>query len=232
MNSSTASAEPAAFPAQATTFLLPGPAGAIEVAVDVPAPADAVMGTAVVCHPHPLHGGTMDNKVVTITERALRELGLRTVRFNFRGIGASAGVHDDGNGEMEDLIALCAWIARVRPGDALWLAGFSFGSWVAARAARHLPKLDQLVLIAPPVAKYPYAALPPPNAPWLVVQGEDDDVAPPQPVVEWVRSQKDPPQLVLMPDAGHFFHRKLMDLRGAIKNAVRPNLPPSEHAGA
>jgi len=225
-------AEPTAFPAQAATFLLPGPVGAIEVAVDVPEPGDARLATAVICHPHPLHGGTMGNKVVTITDRALRELGLRTVRFNFRGVGASAGVHDDGAGEMDDLLAICAWVARVRPGDALWLAGFSFGSFVAARAARHLPALAQLISIAPPVAKYPFAALPYPQAPWLVIQGEDDDVAPPQPVVEWVRAMPDPPQLVLMPDAGHFFHRKLMDLRGALKNAVRPNLPPLETQAA
>jgi uncharacterized protein len=232
MTTTASPAEPAAFPSQATTFLLPGPVGPIEVAVDVPDPADAVMGTAVLCHPHPLHGCTMENKVVTITERSFRELGLRTVRFNFRGVGASAGVHDDGNGEMDDLLAVCAWVERVRPHDALWLAGFSFGSFVAANAGSHLPKLEQLVLIAPPVAKYPYAALPNPVAPWLVLQGEDDDVAPPQPVVEWVRSLADPPQLVLMPGAGHFFHRKLMDLRGALKNAVRSNLPPPENATA
>ncbi len=223
---------PAAFPQQATTFLLPGPAGAIEVAVEVPEPAEARLGTAVICHPHPLHGGTMHNKVVTITDRSLRELGLRTVRFNFRGVGASAGAHDEGNGEMDDLLAVCEWVQRVRPNDVLWLAGFSFGSYVAARAARHLPKLAQLVSIAPPVEKYAFAALPHPHAPWLVVQGEDDDVAPPQPVRDWVRAMPDPPQLVLMPEAGHFFHRKLMDLRGALKNAVRPNLPPLETAGA
>ena len=228
----TAPAAPTAFPQQATTFLLPGPVGAIEVAVDVPEPADAVLGTAVICHPHPLHGGTMGNKVVTITERALRELGLRTVRFNFRGIGATAGTHDDGNGEMDDLLALCAWVERVRPRDVLWLAGFSFGSWVAARSARHLPKLAQLISIAPPVEKYAFAALPHPEAPWLVVEGDQDDVAPPQPVIDFVAAMPDPPQLVVIPGAGHFFHGKLMDLRGAIKNAVRPNLPPRDSDAA
>jgi alpha/beta superfamily hydrolase len=179
----------------------------------------------VVCHPHPLHGGTMHNKVVTMTERSLRELGLRTVRFNFRGVGASEGTHDDGNGELADLLAVAEWAQQASPGHVLWLAGFSFGAFIATKGARHLP-VKQLITIAPPVNKYAFAALPQPDCPWLVIQGEDDDVVLAQDVVNWVDSMQDKPALVRMPAAGHFFHRKLMDLRGAIKNAVKGNLPP------
>ena len=221
-------ANPGAFPTTAQAFFLAGPAGRIECATDLPAPADARRGVAIVCHPHPLHGGTMHNKVVTMVARSLRELGLATLQFNFRGVGESAGTFDDGNGEMHDLLAIGEWVRSVRPGDALWLAGFSFGSFVAAKAARHL-KPAQLISVAPPVRKWHFEALPNPGCPWLVVQGDDDDVADPQAVVDWVARTRDPPTLIRMPETGHFFHRKLMDLRGAIKNGVKSNLP--ERAG-
>lgn len=224
---SLASANPAGFPATATTLSLSGPAGAIEAMCGVPDPAAARPAVVVICHPHPLHGGTMHNKVVSMLERSLRELGLTTVRFNFRGVGASAGVHDNGDGETLDLIAIGEWLAAVRPGDALWLCGFSFGSLVAARAVRHLPA-KFLISIAPPIGKYAlFEALPPPPCPWLIVQGEDDDVVSPQAVFDFVTNSPDPPQLVRMPQTGHFFHRKLLDLRGAVKHAVRDYLPPA-----
>ena len=217
---------PTAFPTTRTTFAFPGPAGAIEVVADVPDPADARRGVAIVCHPHPLHGGTMDNKVVTMVERALRELGFATLRFNFRGVGGSEGGHDDGDGESRDLVALAQWAMQVRPGDALWLAGFSFGSYVALRATRHLP-VQQLVLVAPPVERYGFSNLPHPPCPWLVVMGEEDEVVDPEAVFGWIASMPhDPPALVRMPGTSHFFHGRLMDLRGAIKNGVRDNLPP------
>jgi alpha/beta superfamily hydrolase len=216
---------PETFPAAASALTLWGPAGGIEAATAVPEPEDERLGTVIVCHPHPLHGGTMQNKVVTMAERSLRESGLRTVRFNFRGVGASAGTYDDGNGEMDDLIAVAEWVRRVRPVDQLWLAGFSFGAFVAWRAARHLSPAH-VTLIAPPVAKWPFAAIVAPACPVLVIQGDADDVAPPQPVVEWVLSMPDPPTLVRLPEADHFFHRRLMDLRGAIRHQVKAHLPP------
>jgi len=217
-----------AFPEQSVELTVPGPAGALEVAVGIPAPADARAGFAIICHPHPLlgGGGTMRNKVVTMLERALRELGLATVRFNFRGVGASQGTYDDGNGETDDLLAIAQWTQRARPHDALWLAGFSFGSYVAARAAAQLP-VRQMISVAPPVSRWGFSSLPSPLCPWLVIQGEDDDVVDPQSVYAWVAAQAEPPTLTRMPDTGHFFHRRLMDLRGAIKNGVRANLPPA-----
>jgi len=205
-------------------LLLPGPAGVLEAATALPAPADARRGTAIVCHPHSQQGGTMHNKVVTIVERSLRELGLATVTFNFRSVGASSGTFDDGNGETEDLLAIAAWVEEVRAGTDLWLAGFSFGSYVAARAAAQLP-LRQLISIAPPVNRWDFAAIAPPACPWLIVQGEADEIVDPGAVYAFVEAQQKPPTLVRMPDTSHFFHRRLMDLRGVIKNGVRANLP-------
>ncbi|WP_447729327.1 alpha/beta hydrolase [Pseudoxanthomonas suwonensis] len=138
-----------AFPNESTTLLLPGPAGALEVAVDLPEPADARPLVAVVCHPLPTEGGTMHNKVVTMVARALRELGATTVRFNFRGTGDSEGEFDHGVGEREDLRAVVEWVRATHPGHALWLAGFSFGSFVTLSSAAELQP-DALVSIAPP----------------------------------------------------------------------------------
>lgn len=213
------------FPETDATVLLPGPVGVLETAVEFPEVADARRGIAVVCHPHPLHGGTMHNKVVTMLARSLRELGLIVVRFNFRGVGESAGEYDEGRGETLDLLAVAEWVRRHRPDDAFWLAGFSFGSYVALLGARHLP-IKQMISIAPPVGRWDFSAALAPPCPWLVVQGEDDDVVDPQAVYDWIDAMDDKPALVRMPATGHFFHRRMMDLRGAIKNGVRTNLPP------
>lgn len=213
-----------AFPREAATLLLDGPAGVLEVAVD-PAEANPVGVVAIVCHPLPTEGGTMHNKVVTMAARALRELGIDTVRFNFRGTGASAGTFDHGDGESDDLRAVAAWVRATRPDAALWLAGFSFGSYVALRAAPSLqPAL--MLSIAPPVGRsWDFAAITPPNCPWLVIQGEADEIVDPQAVFAWIAELPEPPELIRMPDTSHFFHRKLMDLRGAIQHGVRPFLP-------
>jgi alpha/beta superfamily hydrolase len=205
---------------------LPGPAGRLELAVDLPeaeAPRRALV--AIVCHPLPTEGGTMHNKVVTMAARALRELGAATVRFNFRGAGDSDGHFDEGRGELDDLRAVAAWVRAQRPRDALWLAGFSFGAFVAYRAAAEL-RAGLLLSIAPPVGRgWDFAGTAHPNCPWLVIQGEADEIVPAQAVQAWAEAQTPPPELVLMPEASHFFHRKLMDLRGAIKSGVRPWLP-------
>jgi alpha/beta superfamily hydrolase len=216
---------PERFPDNSEDIRLSGPAGALEAACEVPEPELARAGTAILCHPHPLHSGTMHNKVVTMAERSLRELGLRTVRFNFRGVGASEGEYDDGRGETLDLLAVAEWVQKVRPGDTLWLCVFSFGSYVALLGALHLP-VKQMISIAPPAGRWDFSAVLPPTCPWLVVQGEEDDVVDPQAVYDWVDSLPEKPNLVRMPETGHFFHRRLMDLRGAIKNGVRANLPP------
>jgi alpha/beta superfamily hydrolase len=216
---------PTAFPSDSANVTLRGAAGAIEAIASAPDANGAREGIAIICHPHPLQGGTMHNKVVTMIERSLRELGLATIIFNFRGVGASEGTFDDGRGETDDVLAIAEWAQRVRPDDALWLAGFSFGSYVAARAAPQLP-VRQMISVAPPIGRWDFNSLASPLCPWLIVQGETDEVVDPEAVYAWVAAHPDPPTLVRMPETGHFFHRRLMDLRGAIKNGVRSNLPP------
>lgn len=226
MSKDPATVAPDSFPREPASFLLDGPVGEIEIATEPgeTESAAASIGIAVICHPHPLHGGTMHNKVVTIIERSLRELGLDTMRFNFRGIGKSAGTFDEGEGESDDLDTVVEWARKVRPGSPLWLAGFSFGSYVALRNAKRLDA-DALITIAPPVGRWDFEAIDLPDCPWLVVQGEDDEVVDPQVVFDWIEQLDVSPQLVRMPETSHFFHRRLMDLRGAIKNAMRAHLP-------
>lgn len=205
--------------------MLDGPVGKLETVSDVAAPAAARRGVAVICHPQPQQGGTMHNKVVTMTERALRESGLDTVRFNFRGTGESAGVYDNGDGEGDDLAAVVAWVRTLRPHDALWLGGFSFGGYVTLRNTARL-HADALISIAPPIGMRSLEGVELPTCPWLLIQGEADEVVDPQAVFAWIATLKQPPELIRMPGTGHFFHRRMMDLRGAIKHAVRDWLPP------
>ncbi|AKC86662.1 alpha/beta hydrolase [Pseudoxanthomonas suwonensis] len=216
------------FPVASETLLLNGPAGALEVAVDYPEPVEARPLVAVVCHPLPTEGGTMHNKVVTMVARALRELGATTVRFNFRGTGQSAGEFDHGNGEREDLRTVVSWVRAARPDDALWLAGFSFGAYVSLSAAAELQP-DALISVAPPASGrgWDFGPLEIPEVPWLVVQGDADEIVDPQAVYDWIDSLPRKPQLVRMVDTSHFFHRKLIDLRGAIQHEVKAWLPPA-----
>ncbi|QNP39434.1 alpha/beta hydrolase [Lysobacter solisilvae (ex Woo and Kim 2020)] len=217
------------FPTQSTPLVLPGPAGDLETAVDLPeGPVQPIV--AIVCHPLPTEGGTMHNKVVTMAARALRESGVATVRFNFRGTGASHGHFDHGQGESDDLRAVAAWVRAQRPDAELWLAGFSFGSYVTLKCAAEL-RPGMLISIAPPAAgrSWDFGAITLPDCPWLIIQGDADEVVDPQAVYAWldaIRPQlRLAPELVRMPDTSHFFHRRLMDLRGAIKAGVRPYLP-------
>jgi len=214
------------FPAVSGSLMLDGPAGPLELAVDLPEQGTAVQPVvAVVCHPLSTEGGSMHNKVVTMAARALRELGVTVVRFNFRGVGASAGSYDAGRGEQDDLAAVADWVRAARPGQQLWLAGFSFGAYVSLRACDRISPAA-LISIAPPVGRREWDfAAPNPPAQWLVVMGEADEIVNPQAVFDWVASLPEPPQLVRMPDTTHFFHRKLIDLRGAIAHEVRHWLP-------
>lgn len=219
-----------AFPAvDLAALALDGPVGPLEVTVERPdADAPARPLVAVVCHPLPTEGGTMHNKVVTMTARALRECGATTVRFNFRGVGQSGGSFDAGRGEADDLRAVVAWVREHRPDAALWLAGFSFGAYVSLSVAAEVaPAL--LLSIAPPVGRsWDFDSIALPACPWIVVQGDADEIVDPQAVYDWIASLADhvpAPVLVKIPETSHFFHRKLMDLRGAIKHAVRPHLP-------
>ena len=204
--------------------IIPGPAGQIEVAFD-PAEAAPQPLLAIICHPLPTEGGSMHNKVVTMAARALRESGIATVRFNFRGVGQSTGQFDHGQGELDDLRAVVAWAALQHPDKALWLVGFSFGAWVSLRGAVDLGA-KALISIAPPVGRsWGFEDIALPQVPWLVIQGLNDEIVDAHAVRTWVNGLPQPPQLIEMPDTSHFFHRKLIDLRGLIRNSVRNWLP-------
>ena len=205
--------------AHSQRLAVPGPAGSIECLVDVPAAAP--LGTAIVCHPHPQHGGTMDNKVVQTLARAFVQLGWRCVRFNFRGIGASQGVWDDGVGEVDDALAVVA--ALREPGAPVILAGFSFGGFVAATAAARLPEAERplrLVLVGPSTQKQQVPAVP---ADTLVIHGEIDDVVPLSATLDWARPQSLP--VTVFPGVGHFFHGQLALLRSVVVRELQPRLP-------
>lgn len=195
-----------------------GPAGALECAVDTPV-SDA-LGTAVLCHPHPQHGGTMDNKVVQTMARAFLQLGWRAVRFNFRGTGGSAGVWDQGRGEVDDALAVTQ--AFRLPDERLVLGGFSFGAYVASQAALRLRgtagalPAERLVLVGPAVQSFDVAPVP---ADTLVIHGETDDVVPLQAVLAWARPQALP--ITVVPGSGHFFHGQLPLLKQIISGAFR-----------
>jgi hypothetical protein len=191
-----------------------GPAGLIECAVDAPV-SGTPRGVAVLCHPHPLHGGTMDNKVVQTLARAFVQLGYTSVRFNFRGIGASQGVWDEGRGEIDDALAVVA--AHRGAGQALVLGGFSFGGYVASHAAAQLSETapaERLVLVAPAVVNFVAAAV---SEGTLLIHGEADDVVPLQAVFDWARPQALP--VTVLPGAGHFFHGQLSVLKHIILGA-------------
>jgi alpha/beta superfamily hydrolase len=199
--------------------MLAGPAGGLEALIETPyvegaAPAP-VAAFGVVCHPHPLYGGTMDNKVVWTLARAFEEFGAPVIRFNFRGVGASAGTHDQGPGEVADALAVIAYGRQRWPEAALWLGGFSFGGTVALRAAGSAQPA-RLVTVAPGINKTDVADAPPPGCPWLIVQGADDDVVPPQMVIDWARRLSPPPELAVLPAAGHYFHGRINELRDVV----------------
>lgn len=213
------------FPENDAVLMLHGPCGALEAVVEFPAtdtPRRAVV--AVVCHPLPTEGGTLHNKVVTMTARAMRELGVVTVRFNFRGTGASHGQFDAGRGEQEDLAAVVAWVRAQQPDAQLWLAGFSFGAFVSISAATRLGAAA-LVSLAPPAGRWQF---PPqaPQMPWLVIQGEADEIVDPKAVYDWLAGlDAAQMQLVKIPQCSHFFHGKLLDLRHGVQQHVRGWLP-------
>lgn len=198
-----------------------GPAGRIEVALD--RPEVAVRGLAVIAHPHPLYGGTRDNKVVQTIARALLALGHVCWRPDFRGVGASAGTHDEGRGETDDLLAVVATARADLPGgDALplVLAGFSFGSFVQSRVALRLAQAGRpaarLVFVGTAASRFAVEPVPEDT---LVIHGEHDDTVPLAAVLDWARPQALP--VVVIPGADHFFHRRLTGLKQLLLRELR-----------
>jgi hypothetical protein len=201
--------------------VIEGPAGPLEARVEDPEGGQrAPQAVAVVCHPHPLHGGTMQNKVVHTVARAMQEAGAATVRFNFRGVGRSAGVHDGGVGEVEDVLAVARWAQARWNGPVLWLGGFSFGAAVALQAALAL-ETRRLVTVAPPVGRLITRPVARPGCPWLIVQGDADELVDCGAVRRWAGDFSPPPELLVLAGAEHFFHGRLVELRSGVLEFLR-----------
>ncbi|MBQ0720488.1 MAG: alpha/beta fold hydrolase [Gammaproteobacteria bacterium] len=203
-----------------------GAAGHIEAVLEA-GQADATFSggdyVAVICHPHPLYGGTMDNKVVTTLARVYRELGITSLRFNFRGVGASEGEHDEARGEVDDLCRVSEWLLAQYPGSQLLLAGFSFGSAIVAAASERLA-VAQMILIAPPVMRYSYAPTGVFTCPVIAVLGEQDELVETASVLPWLESLDSPVSTMVIPEASHFFHGQLNTLREKLGAALSRSL--------
>jgi alpha/beta superfamily hydrolase len=206
-------------PPPRTPLDIDGPAGALEALLEDPGGEGRRF--AVVCHPHPLHGGTMHNKVVFTLARALQEQGMPTLRFNYRGVGRSAGAYDEGRGETDDALALIEWGRRRWPQARLVLAGFSFGALVALRAAL-AAGAGHLVTVAPAVARLG-TVVPRPAGHWLLVQGDADDLVDCREVLAWANAFQPPPTLRVFAGCDHFFHGRLNELRAAVNEYMRAN---------
>lgn len=204
------------------TLNLQGPCGAIEAVLDKPAPeaTSALRGTVVIAHPHPLFGGTMHNKVVQTVARAFVQCGWQAVRFNFRGVGGSAGAYDEGRGELEDLLAVVTQTADAQP---LALAGFSFGAFVTSHALARIwgsRPIDKVVLVGLAASRFDVAPVPPAaHEATLLLHGEQDDTVPLQSVMDWARPQSLP--ITVIPGVGHFFHGQLPLLKSLVMRHLR-----------
>ncbi|MBU3673039.1 MAG: alpha/beta hydrolase [Sinobacteraceae bacterium] len=201
--------------------LIAGPAGQLELLVDPPREAGAPRALAVCCHPHPLFGGSLTNKVVHTLARACCAAGAVAVRFNFRGVGASEGAHDEGRGELDDLRRVLQWARTEWPELPLWLGGFSFGAWIALQAHAQLSP-DRLITIAPPVGRWDFSAVRSPACPWLCIQGDRDELVDAVAVATWVKALNPSVQLVRLAEADHFFHARLHELSDVLAEFLAP----------
>jgi alpha/beta superfamily hydrolase len=204
-----------AFSPRAQSLQVDGPAGGLEVLLEEPeAPREQAF--AVVCHPHPLFGGTMQNKVVHTLARACNAFGIPSLRFNFRGVGSSRGSYDEGRGEVQDTLAVIA-AGRARwPGAELILGGFSFGAMVSLNAAAQAAPA-KLISIAPAVGRVEFTAARRPDCPWLIVQGDADELVDIRDVRAFAARWSPPPRLVVFAGGEHFFHGRLVELRDQVR---------------
>ena len=207
-------------PGQPVIELIAGPAGPLEVAHSPPAQNVAARGIALVAHPHPLQGGTMDNKVAVTLAKTFHQLGYATLRFNFRGVGRSAGAWDEGNGETDDAEAALDHVRKTYPGpDQLVLAGFSFGTFVMTRLWHRIHAtrpVERMVMAGPAVNRFQIDTVPDDT---IVIHGEEDDVVPLADLMNWARPQQLP--VVVFPGCGHFFHGRLTQLQRVITGMWR-----------
>ena len=197
----------------------PGPGGTIEGLYQ--SDPDRTHPIAVlVCHPHPLHGGTLHNKVVHRAASTFVEMGAAVLRFNFRGVGESEGTHDHGRGELDDARAAWEWLGERHPDARRWVAGFSFGSWVAARLATFEHECERMVLIAPPTSTKDFSVLDRSPVPKHVVQGTADDLCPAPALEQAFAKWAEPKRVVWVPGATHFFDKQLTDLAAALREVL------------
>ena len=211
-------------PVAGERFLLPGYGSGMNIeAQRDTAPADVRARLshppiAVVCHPHPLYGGTLTNKVAHTVAKTFAGMGVETLRFNFRGVGQSQGEFDHGLGEVNDMLAAVSWLRERYPEAPLWLAGFSFGAFVAL-SGHKLARADRLLLVAPPVAMFEFPAEAGVEIPWCVIQGTEDEVVDSAQVVAWASNQIHVPKICTVAGGGHFFHGRLVTLKEMISAA-------------
>lgn len=195
-----------------------GPAGPLEALLDLPAEEPRV--AAVFAHPHPLHGGTMHTKAVYQSSKALARIGVAVLRFNFRGVGLSAGNHDAGPGEIEDFRAALDFMADRYPGLPLWAAGFSFGSWVALTVGAEEPRVQLMLGIGPAIDRYDFSAFKQSDKPKVLIHGEFDELIPVREVKKFYAQLREPKDLVIIDAADHLFNGKTMELGQAVEDLL------------
>jgi alpha/beta superfamily hydrolase len=201
--------------------LVDAPAGSLEGLLEA---QGEPIGCAVICHPHPAHGGTMQNKVVHTLSRAFVAQGFAALRFNFRGVGKSSGEYDEGDGEFQDVLAAIDWLQHRYPRLPLWLAGFSFGGAMSVRAAVDVSVTAAgLVSIAPAVSRFANELSSQPACPWLIVQGDQDELVDIDETIEYVNGLNPGPELAVFPDGDHFFHGRLIELRDTVETFISNN---------
>jgi hypothetical protein len=202
-------------PPRAERLFVDGPVGRLEAILEV-STAEEPRGVAVICHPHPQHGGTMHNKVAHTLARAFVRAGFAALRFNFRGTEQSEGEFDEGHGELDDALAVINWMREHYPDSIFWLAGFSFGAAIAVKAAV-ATEVDGLVSVAPAISRFATGLESQPTCPWLIVQGDQDELVDVEETVAWVDGLEPGPELLIIPDGEHFFHGRLNELREAVQ---------------
>ncbi|MDH3326415.1 MAG: alpha/beta hydrolase [Gammaproteobacteria bacterium] len=196
-------------------FLFDGPTGKLEALLAAPDSENTYNAIAVVCHPHPLYEGTLNNKITYMIAKTLADLGIPTLRFNFRGVEKSEGVYSDGIGEKDDLISAVEIMKKMFPDNNLWLGGFSFGSYIALKTSHEL-NAKRLITVAPAVRSFDFSEITIPDCPWVLLQGLADEVVNAQDVLDWCDSLSSPPHIKTFEGVGHYFHRRLPDIKQAI----------------
>ncbi len=212
------------------TFLIDGDVGQLECILDLPKDNEINPPAfiAVVCHPHPLFQGTMHNKVAYMLARALVQAGAAVLRFNFRGVGGSVGEHADGIGEVGDVTAAMRYLQSQFPNLPMTLAGFSFGSYVSLRTVQNLDtvkqfNIERIVTVAPPVGRWDFSEIAAPSMPYLIIQGNEDDLVDAEVVHEWSLKLSPQPTFEMIEKADHFFHGKLTELKQLVLEWISTN---------